>query len=111
MGRWVRSWVSGGALPRKPRHLQFTPIALMAGMCIASTAGPAASDFEAGFKAFEAGRYAEAMDGWRPLADDGDARAQYHLGLVFLEGLGTTRDTFRAEAWLKKAAQSGHSAA
>lgn len=44
------------------------------------------------------------------LADEkhNDELAQYHLGLMYLEGNGVAMDTKIAEKWFKKAANSGH---
>jgi TPR repeat protein len=37
----------------------------------------------------------------------GDADAQYHLARMYLEGVGTERDTLQAARWLSLAAQKG----
>ena len=43
--------------------------------------GSLAQDFDNGFKAYENGDFATAMKEWRPLAEQGDASAQYNLAL------------------------------
>jgi TPR repeat protein len=43
-------------------------------------------------------------------AGTGDAEAQVLVGLAFQRGQGTARDTARAAAWLKRAAEQGHPA-
>ncbi len=41
-----------------------------------------AGEFEQGMQFFEQKKYAQAKKLWRPLADDGDIRAQYNLALI-----------------------------
>ena len=38
--------------------------------------------FDEGFAAYERADYATAMREWKPLADDGHANAQYHIGTM-----------------------------
>lgn len=38
----------------------------------------------------------------------GSAEAQYRLGLIYRDGRGAGKNTWRAKYWLKKAAKSGH---
>jgi len=45
------------------------------------------------------------------LAGSGNAEAQYLLGLVYLNGVGTAIDTTLAREWLQRAAQQDHPAA
>ena len=75
----------------------------------ASAAGPAtAADLLAeGAAAFEAGDYAEAANIWRPLAEDGDALAQFNLGLLHETGRGVTGDPAEAAGWYERAARQG----
>jgi uncharacterized caspase-like protein len=42
------------------------------------------------------------------LANQGDARAQYDLGMVYYSGLGVPRDREHAKKWLTKAANQGN---
>jgi S1-C subfamily serine protease len=48
---------------------------------------------------------------WRKNAAQGEAWAQYKLGLAFLGGQGTPPDASEAARWLLKAAQLGHAEA
>jgi TPR repeat protein len=57
--------------------------------------------------AFESGDDATALALFRPLAEKGDARAQYYLGLMYLEDRGVRGDAREALAWFKRAAVSG----
>jgi TPR repeat protein len=47
----------------------------------------------------------------RSLAAGGDREAQFKLGTLLLDGIGTRVDRIAAEAWLRKAAQRGHAGA
>jgi TPR repeat protein len=71
-------------------------------------AGPAvAGSFEEGLAAFKKGDYAMALRLWDPLADQGHAGAQYHIGFSYLKGHGVPQDFVRGMAWLRKAAEQG----
>lgn len=59
-------------------------------------------------EAFEAESYEEAFGMFlETLAPTGDKYAQYMVGLMILDGLGTPRDTITGAAWLKLAAERG----
>lgn len=55
--------------------------------------------------------YAAAATILTPLAENGNANAQYSLGYLYYNGLGTKRDLNTAYSWIKKAADSGQSEA
>ena len=42
-----------------------------------------AQDFQKGLAAAQAGDYATALQEWTPLAEAGDAAAQYNLGIMY----------------------------
>jgi uncharacterized protein len=68
-----------------------------------AVAGP----LEDGIAAYQKGNYAAAMSYWRPLADQGNARAQFNLGLLYGHGQGVPQDYAQAIAWYRKAADQG----
>ncbi len=43
----------------------------------------------------------------RAAAEQGDASAQYNLGVMYLEGLGVKQDSVEAYAWIRTAAAQG----
>ena len=45
----------------------------------------------------------------RAAAEQGDAEAQYNLGLMYLEGQGVKQDNAEAYAWIRTAAAQGRS--
>ena len=71
-------------------------------------AGPAvAGPSEDGLAAYRRGDYATALRLWRPLADEGHARARVGLGLMYEYGSGVPKDFAAAVAWYRKAADQG----
>jgi TPR repeat protein len=67
-----------------------------------------AGPFEQGLEALEAGNFAEAYCLWRPLAEQGDADAAYHLGWLYANGNGLKVDVQAAMQWWLQAADQGH---
>ena len=83
------------------------PVALVLSIvCLA--APPARADFKAGENAYHRGDYATALREWQPLAKQGDAVAQYHLGLLYANGQGVPKDDAQARQWYEKAAVQDH---
>jgi len=64
-------------------------------------------DFDAGLAALERGDYAVAFNEWRPLAEQGDAVAQFNLGLMYKNGHGVLQDFAEALRWYRLAAEQG----
>lgn len=64
-----------------------------------------------GVLAYQAGDFARAFAIWRPLAEAGNARAQFHLGALYLEGRIGPPDYALAYRWLAQAARAGQAAA
>ncbi|MCH7957585.1 MAG: hypothetical protein IIB63_08540, partial [Proteobacteria bacterium] len=54
-------------------------VLLGAGILMGLYAPPARADFEAGWRAYQRGDFPGALEAWRPLADAGDARAQFNV--------------------------------
>ena len=69
------------------------------------------ADFEAGRKAWDAGRPAEALAQWQEAANAGDRRAMLALGRLHLKGLGAPQDYVLAHMWFNLAASRGEMAA
>lgn len=77
----------------------------------AALTGPASADYRAGKDAYERGDYALALSAWRPLAEAGDANAQYNLGAMYSDGLGVPKNDAEAVRWYRMAAEQGHAEA
>jgi TPR repeat protein len=69
------------------------------------TGGAAAGPFEDGAAAYGRGDYATALRLWRPLAEQGNARAQFSLGLMYNEGKGVPQNYAEAVKWYRLAAE------
>ena len=80
-----------------------------------SSASPNANthgaDIDKGVAAAKAGDYAVALREFRPLAEQGDTRAQYNLGLMHKNGDGVRQDGKQAVKWFRKAAKKGNTRA
>ena len=81
------------------------PIALV--LSLVCLVVPAWADFQAGMDARNRGDFAKALREWRPLAEQGDARAQYYLGLLYENGDGVPQDYEKAHEWYEKSAAQG----
>jgi len=66
-----------------------------------------AADFASAQAAYHSGDYRRAYKGLRNLAQDQNAKAQYLLGLLYLQGLGVREDTELGIDWLKQATENG----
>ncbi len=63
--------------------------------------------FEDGLLAYHRGDHQVAIEIWRPLAEQGHASAQYHLGLLYYRGEGVLPNPKQAATWYRKAADQG----
>ena len=59
-------------------------------------------------EAYKRGDYAEAFEIIQPLANTGEAPAQYNLAMMYATGRGISRDYPEALRWLKLAAAQGN---
>ena len=86
--------------------------AIAAIVLVSAFAAPvAAGTFEDAVDAHARGDYAKALRLIRPLANDGDASAQFNLGLMYLTGQGVQQDSAAAALWFRKAAEQGYALA
>ena len=67
--------------------------------------------FEDGWNAFNSGDYATALRLWRPLAEQGNAGAQFSLGIMWANGHGVPQDHAEAAKWFRLAAEQGFAGA
>ena len=70
--------------------------------------GPAQADVKTGVDAWTQGDYVKAVNDWRPLANAGDADAQFNLGQAYKLGRGVPMDVPIALEWFRKASEQGH---
>jgi hypothetical protein len=97
--------VLGSAIVAVPAQAQTTSCS---GQPAAGTEMPKLTpNFSAGQEAWLAGKLALAVTNFRPLAEDGDAKAQGVLGQILLHGgCGVTADKPEGIKWLRKSAQA-----
>jgi len=84
-----------------------TAIILALSVIAPAAAGPL-DDADAAIKRRD---YATAVRLIRPLAEQGDASAQYNLGVFYDNGLGVPQDKVRAYMWLNLSAAQGREGA
>ena len=70
-----------------------------------------ASAFEQGLDAYDKGKYAEAIDLWTRLANDGHQGALFNLAVMYEQGVGVGKDLKQAANLYKKVATQGDIAA
>ena len=68
-------------------------------------AGTAWADLDDGVAALIRFDYATALQEFRPLAEQGDAKAQLHLGFMYEYGKGVPENDAEAVKWYRKAAE------
>ncbi len=71
----------------------------------------ASAGFDEGMAAYEQGDYKSAIAEFWPLAQQGDASAQFSLGVMYKEGQGAPQDYKQAVSWFRKAGEQGHARA
>lgn len=64
--------------------------------------------FNTAVESFVDGSYESAFKRFSRLSAKGSAISQYHLGLMYLKGLGVLQDFCRAHLWLNMASSRGH---
>lgn len=84
--------------------IRFPVVLVLSVVCLAM---PAWADFQAGMDAYNRGDFKTALREWQPLAEQGDARAQFSYGLLYENGDGVPRDYSKARQWYEKAAAQG----
>jgi uncharacterized protein len=86
---------------------------LLGALAIATSLGATADagPLEDGIAAYQEKAYAKAAELWRPLAEAGNATAQYLLGSLYVEGNGVEHDDATAFVWFQRAANQGDAAA
>ncbi len=70
-----------------------------------------AGPMEDGQAAYDRGDYMAAQELWRPLAEQGIARAQNNLGVMYENAKGVPQDVNEALKWYRLAAEQGYAGA
>ena len=69
-----------------------------------------AATLDEGVSALNAGNHQKSLKILLPLANKGNAKAQYHVANMYVEGQGVATNILTALKWYKMAAKQGHSA-
>jgi TPR repeat protein len=78
-------------------------IIFLLSIAVPAAAGP----IEDGEAAYQSGNYSVALRLWRPLAERGEAAAQFNLGVMYNNGSGVPKDYASAYMWFSLAAARG----
>lgn len=79
-----------------------------AGLLICATSSVSAQSVKAGIDAWQRSDYSGAVAIWRPLAEKGDADAEFNLGQAYRLGRGVPINLAAAKTWFERAATQGH---
>ena len=63
------------------------------------------------YTAADQANYETALRTWLPLAEDGDAQAQFYVGQIYEKGLGRAPDANKAASWYLRAGEAGYAPA
>jgi TPR repeat protein len=78
-------------------------------LLLAVLATPAhAQNFKTGLDAYDRGDFETALTVWQPLAERGDARAQFNLGVIHFNAQSVPHDPAKAVQWYRAAADQGY---
>ena len=67
------------------------------------------ADLQKGLTAARNGDMATALREWKPLAEQGNARAQYFIGMAYAMGKGVPQDDKTAVKWFRLSVEQGYS--
>ncbi len=84
------------------------PALLFAAVLMLYSIGAASGDFKKGWAAYNSLDYATARAEWQDLADSGDAKSAYGMGLLYGNGFGVDMNDELALKYYGIAAEQGH---
>src|ERR1041384_6338872 len=96
----LEAWRSGFA--KAATMLPMKPLVLVFSLCF-----PVLADVAAGLQALKSGDYALAAKEFMADATQGNAVAQYNLGILYHDGRGVPKDFNEAVRWFRLAAEQG----
>ena len=71
----------------------------LAAVLLVALVGPARAGFDEGLAAYYVGDFETALKEFLPLAEKGDANAQFGLGVMYHDGRGVPQDDAEAVRW------------
>ncbi len=98
----------GGNRPGDKVKQGWMPVLVSLGLLlVVASPGCDGNGYEAGLDAFNEGDYTTALNTFRPLAEQGDAQAQFKLGMMYHQGLEVEQEHGAAIRWYRQAADQG----
>ncbi|MGV7222027.1 MAG: tetratricopeptide repeat protein [Nitrospinales bacterium] len=70
-----------------------------------------AGDLQEGVEAYKDEDFETVLTKWQPLAERGDPKAQFNLGMMYYDGYGDANNYFAAAKWFWRASKQGHAKA
>jgi TPR repeat protein len=86
----------------------FKALMLAAAILVTSMTASLTQDLNKGLAAAQSGDYATALREWRPLAEQGNAGAQYNVGVMYDNGQGVPQNYKAAIKWYRMSAEQGN---
>jgi TPR repeat protein len=86
----------------------FTQVTALIFLAASATAQ---AGLQEGINAYRYGNFAVALKELKPLAEKGDAKAQWYLGNMYSDGNGVRQSHKKAASLYRKSAEQGHAAA
>ncbi len=81
---------------------------LIIAMMLLFASSPVWADSDEAERVYHSGDFATALHEFQILAEQGDAKAQFYLGIMYHNGEGILKDYSEAAKWYKLAAEQGH---
>jgi len=69
------------------------------------------NDFDRAVEDYNKGSYIQALNAFYVLAKEGDAEAQYNVGMIYANGKGVKVDLSQSMRWYEKSAKQGNASA
>ena len=76
-------------------------------LLIGSIGNSESADFQKGLTADQSGDFETALREWKPLAEQGNADAQFNLGVMYDNGTGVLQNYKTAAKWYELSAKQG----
>ena len=76
-------------------------------LLLGSIGNSESADYQKGLTAAQSGDFATALREWTPLAEQGNASAQFNLDIMYEKGEGVPQDYKTAVKWFRLAVKQG----
>ena len=88
-----------------------TILCLTLTLFLGSIGNSESADFQKGLTAANSGDFTTAVREWTPLAEQGNANAQYNLGIMYDKGRSVIQNYKTAMKWYRRAGKQGNASA